>query len=67
MNSVQALIRRAERDVAVIDAVRRARTAMKLIHYGEIKIGDSGLVIDLTDDIQRLTATLMLLGYVERE
>jgi hypothetical protein len=65
MNSVQALVLRAQRDVALIDAVKRARTAMKLIHFGEIYVGD--YLIDLTDDIQRLTAALMLLGYVEKE
>lgn len=40
---------------------------MELIHLGEIKIGNSGLVIDLTDDIQRLTGLLMLLGYSGRD
>lgn len=63
MNSAQTFIRQVERDAAVIQTVRRARASMELIHLGEIKIGDTGLVIDLTDDIQRLTALLLLLGY----
>lgn len=63
MNRVQALIRRAERDVAVIEAVRRARDSMKLIHLGRLEIEDTSIVIDLAEDIQRLGAVLMLLGY----
>lgn len=66
MNSIQALICRAERDVAVIEAVRRARESMKLLHLRRLEIEDSGSVIDLTDDIQRLGAVLMLLGYPGR-
>lgn len=63
MNSVQALICRAERDVAVIEAVRRARESMKLLHLGRLEVEDTGILIDLTDDIQRLGAVLMLMGY----
>ena len=63
MNSVQALIRRAERDVAVTTAVRKALESMRLIHQGRIQIEDTGLVIDLAEDIQRLGAVLMLMGY----
>jgi hypothetical protein len=66
MDRVRALIRQAERDAALIHTVRIARASMELIHLGEIQIGDSGLVIDLTDDIQRLTAALILLGYSEQ-
>lgn len=65
MDRVRALVRQAERDSALIDTIRRARASMELIHMGEIQIGDSGLVIDLTDDIERLTAALILLGYSE--
>ena len=61
MHRVKAMLRRAERDAAVIDAVRHARDSMQLIHLGQIQVGD--YVIDLTDDIQRLTAVLMLLGH----
>jgi hypothetical protein len=64
MHRVQAMLRRAERDAAVIDAVRHARDSMQLIHLGQIRVGD--YVIDLTDDIQRLTAVLMLLGNPEK-
>jgi hypothetical protein len=65
MNRVQALIRRAERDVVVIDAVERARAAMELINCGEVRAGD--YVIDLSDHIQRLTGALLLLGYAGKE
>jgi geranylgeranyl pyrophosphate synthase len=60
MHTIRAMLRRAERDAAVIDAVKHARDSMQLIHLGRIQVGD--YVIDLTDDIQRLTAVLMLLG-----
>lgn len=61
MHRVKAILRRAEQDAAVIDAVRHARDSMQLINLGQIQVGD--YVIDLTDDIQRLTAVLMLLGH----
>lgn len=66
MNSVQALVKRAERDAAVIEAVRRARESMKLINLGQLEVEKTGIVIDLTEDIQRLGAVLMLLGYPGR-
>lgn len=66
MNSVQALIRRAERDVAVIESVRRARESMKLIHLRLVEFEETRMDIDLEEDIQRLGAVLMLLGYPGR-
>jgi hypothetical protein len=64
MNKVQTLVRQVERDIALIDAVWKARSSMQLINLGEIPVG-RGLVIDLTEDIKRLTAALLLLGYWE--
>lgn len=66
MNRVQTLICWAERDAAVIEAVQRARESMKLIHLGRLEIEDTGIVIDLSEDIQRLGAVLMLMGYPGR-
>lgn len=66
MNSAQALIRRAERDVAVIESVRRARESMKLIHLRLVEFEETRMDIDLAEDIQRLGAVLMLLGYPGR-
>ena len=66
MNSIQALIRRAERDVAVIESVRRARESMKLIHLRLMELEETRIDIDLGEDIQRLGAVLMLLGYPGR-
>lgn len=66
MNSVQALIRRAERDVAVIESVRRARESMKLIHLRLMEFEETRIDVDLAEDIQRLGAVLMLLGYSGR-
>jgi hypothetical protein len=63
MNSVQALIRRTERDAAVIESVQRARESMKLIHLRLIEFQGTKIEIDLGEDIQRLGAVLMLLGY----
>jgi hypothetical protein len=39
MDSVQALIRRTERDVAVIESVWHARESMKLIHQRLMELG----------------------------
>jgi hypothetical protein len=61
VDRVRTLIRRAERDAAVIEAVRHALDTITLIHRGQLRVGD--YTIDLTDDIQRLTAALVVLGY----
>jgi hypothetical protein len=66
MNSVQALIRRTERDVAVIESVWHARESMKLIHQRLMEFEETRIEIDLAEDIQRLGAVLMLLGYPGR-
>lgn len=66
MDSVQALIRRTERDVAVIESVWHARESMKLIHQSLMKFEETRIEIDLAEDIQRLGAVLMLLGYPGR-
>lgn len=59
MHRVKAMLHRAERDAAVIDAVSQVRDSMRFVNMGQVQVGD--YVIDLTDDIQRLTAVLMLL------
>ncbi len=64
VDKVQTMIRQVERDIALIEAVWHARASMQLINLGEIQVG-RGLVIDLTDDINRLTAALLLLGHWE--
>jgi hypothetical protein len=66
MNSVQALIRRTERDVAVIESVWHARESMKLVHQRLMEFEETRIEIDLAEDIQRLGAVLMLLGYPGR-
>lgn len=65
MDKVQALIRQAERDVVLTDAVARALATLRLIHLGFLQFEETGLVIDLSDDIQRLTGALVLLGYFD--
>lgn len=51
MDKAQRLIRQASRDAALINTVRRGGASMELIQLGVIQIGDSGLVVDLTDGI----------------
>jgi hypothetical protein len=65
MNTIAALVREAERNVAIISAVQHTLSSIKLIHFGYIKIEGTDLIIDLRDDIQRLTAVLILLGAAE--
>lgn len=56
MDSIAALIRRAERDAAVIPVVREARTTLELLQI-------AGVGIDLRPDIEKLTEVLILLAY----
>ncbi len=63
MNSVQAMVRRAERDLAVAEAVQRARQSMEALHRSRMVAENTKIVVDLAEDIQRLGAVLMLLGY----
>lgn len=63
MNSVQTFIRQVERDAALIEAMVHVLASIRLIHRGQIRIEHTELVIDLTDDIQRLTAALVLMGH----
>ena len=56
MDSIAALIRRAERDAAVILVVREARTTLELLQI-------AGVGIDLRPDIEKLTEALILLAY----
>lgn len=51
----------ADRDTLVLGALRRALSTMLLIQSGEIEVADTGCVIDLTADIQRLKVVLALL------
>lgn len=65
MDSVQTLIRRAERDVAVIEALMHVLRTMKLLHMARLEVTDTGVVIDLSSDIELLLGVLLLLGYSE--
>lgn len=58
MDKVKVLIRQAERDVAVICAVREALASIKLIN-------SLGAVADLRAEIQLLAGALILLGHSE--
>lgn len=60
MNAIQSLLRRAERDAAIIDAIQRAVMTLQILRVAEG-------VIDLKPDIERLTGALTLLGYPERD
>lgn len=59
MYSVQAMLRRAERDAAVIDAVRPTLTTLRLLQVEHAK---SAIWIDVRKDIERLIEVLALLG-----
>ncbi len=63
MDRVRAVIRQAERDSLLADAVVRALATLRLIHLGRLEVEESGFIIDLRADIQRLAAALTLLGY----
>lgn len=63
MDRIKAMIRQAERDSALADAVARALATLRLLHLGRLEVEESGFVIDLRADIQRLTGALTLLGY----
>lgn len=63
MHRVKALIRQAERDATLIDAVGHALRTLRLLHMARLEVEQTGLVIDLREDMQRLTGALTLLGY----
>lgn len=67
MDRVRELIRQAERDSVLADAVVRALATLRLLHLGRFEVEQSGLVIDLRADIKRLTGALILLGYSRAE
>jgi hypothetical protein len=56
MNTIQALVRTAERDVAIIDAIQQAVMTLSSLRI-------AGGWIDLKPDIERLTGALTLLGF----
>jgi hypothetical protein len=58
MNTIQALMRTAERDAAIIDAIQQAVLTLRMLRV-------AGGWIDLKPDIERLTGALTLLGYSE--
>lgn len=58
MDRVKTLIRQAERDVAVISAVREALASIRLLN-------SLGAVADLHAEIELLSGALILLGHSE--
>jgi hypothetical protein len=66
MDSIQTFIRRAERDVAVTEALRRVLRTIRLLHVAQLEVANTGIVIDLSSDIERLLGALLLLGYSEQ-
>jgi hypothetical protein len=58
MNSIKALIWRAEKEVEIINAVRQVLTSLRVLHA-------LGGGIDLHAEIELLTGTLIILGYCD--
>jgi hypothetical protein len=58
MDKVKTLIRQAERDAAVISAVREALASIRLLNA-------LGSVADLCAEIELLSGALILLGHSE--
>jgi len=54
------------KDELVIEMLRSALATMLLIHAGRVEVAESGFVIDLREDIQRLRAALILMGHFEQ-
>ena len=65
MDKVKALIRQAERDVVLADAVARALRTLRLLQLGCLEVEQTGMIIDRRADIQRLVGALTLLGYCD--
>lgn len=53
-------MRNADTDLLILGAMRRALGTMLLIHAGKVEVFNTGYVIDLTADIQRLRTALAL-------
>jgi hypothetical protein len=49
------------KDALMLATLRRVLATMLLINAVELEVGDSGYVIDLTSDIRRLQAALLML------
>ncbi len=47
MKKINRIIRKAERDAAVADAVARALATLRLLHMGRLQVEENGLVIEL--------------------
>jgi hypothetical protein len=58
MNSVTAMLRRAERDAAIILALREVRTTLRVIQAAHVGL-------DVRGDIEKVAGVLTLLGSPE--
>lgn len=49
------------RDALMLATLRRALETMLLVHAGKLEVDNSGYVVDLTSDIERLKSALLML------
>lgn len=50
------------RDALMLATLRRALATMLLVHAGKLEVDNSGYVVDLSADIERLRSALLMLG-----
>jgi hypothetical protein len=60
-NNKERDMQQSYKDALTLATLRRALATMLLIHAVELEVADSGYVVDLTSDIERLKSVLLLL------